>query len=308
LQLANSEATRKSKSSSPSSYVCVLTPSRYAPFAYDAWTDPKVLSIISEIAGINLVPVNDYEIAHINYSFKSETQVKEERRHMRQMSLEDEGISGCHESREEKPVVGWHKDAYAFVCVLMMSDCTNMVGGETAVRTADGKYIKVRGPTKVNSLIAKAWNFETNLLQGCAVILQGRYLYHEAMRALGAQERITSVTSFRPKSPFVKDDTVLRTVRPVSNLNGLYSGYAEYRLELMLARIQRELEGVTGRDRAGLPFDTRGHKQFLQDIGTFAKQTDDEIVEDVRKGFIEETGFADAKIDSDKEPNDIESK
>jgi len=92
------------------------------------------------------VPVCDYEIGHINHSMKTEEQVQEERR---AISLEDEGISGCNEDQEDKPIVGWHTDSYPFVCVLMMSDCTDMKGGETAVRTADGQHIKIRGPTKV---------------------------------------------------------------------------------------------------------------------------------------------------------------
>jgi hypothetical protein len=50
---------------------------------------------------------------------------------------------------DDTPVVGWHKDSYPFVCVLMMSDTTGMVGGETAIRTGTGEIKKVRGPTKV---------------------------------------------------------------------------------------------------------------------------------------------------------------
>jgi hypothetical protein len=34
--------------------------------------------------------------------------------------------------------------------VLMLSDCTNMVGGETALRTGTGDIIKVRGPQMVS--------------------------------------------------------------------------------------------------------------------------------------------------------------
>ena len=32
----------------------------------------------------------------------------------------------------------------------MLSDCTGMVGGETALRTGDGEIVKVRGPQKVS--------------------------------------------------------------------------------------------------------------------------------------------------------------
>lgn len=33
----------------------------------------------------------------------------------------------------------------------MLSDCTKMVGGETALRTADGGIVKVRGPEMVDA-------------------------------------------------------------------------------------------------------------------------------------------------------------
>lgn len=62
---------------------------------------------------------------------------------------DDEGIGGCP-WEDDKPVVGWHTDSYPFVCVLMLSDCTNMVGGETALQTASGEIMKVRGPEMVS--------------------------------------------------------------------------------------------------------------------------------------------------------------
>jgi hypothetical protein len=33
---------------------------------YDAWKSPETLAIVSELAGIDLVIVMDWEIAHIN--------------------------------------------------------------------------------------------------------------------------------------------------------------------------------------------------------------------------------------------------
>jgi hypothetical protein len=73
----------------------------------------------------------DYEIGHINLSIPGE---KTE-----------------HNSTvdDDDAIVGWHRDSYHFVCVLMMSDTTGMVGGETALRTGNGEIKKVRGPQKV---------------------------------------------------------------------------------------------------------------------------------------------------------------
>lgn len=57
---------------------------------------------------------------------------------------------------DDKPVVGWHRDSYPFVCVTMLSECKDMIGGETVCRTGLGNILKVRGPS-----------------QGCAIVLQG---------------------------------------------------------------------------------------------------------------------------------------
>ena len=188
----------------------------YAPFTYAAWNHPETVAIISKLARIELVPWGDYEIAHINLCFKTEDQAEAELGtvHQHKRVYSDEGIDMG--PREDDAIVSWHTDSYPFVCVLMLSNCDGMIGGETALRTASGDVIKVRGPTGGN-----------------AVVLQGRYITHQALRALGAKERITAVTSWRPRSPFVKDNSELRTVRPVSDLTELYYDFAEYRLEIM---------------------------------------------------------------------------
>jgi hypothetical protein len=174
--------------------------------------------------------------------------------------------------KEDDVIVSWHTDSYPFVCVLMLSDCTGMIGGETALRAANGGIIKVRGPTEAN-----------------AVILQGRYITHQALRALGARERITAVTSWRPRSPFVKDDTELRTDRPVSDLNELYYDFAEYRLEIMGQRIRCAREEMRTRRRNGGTVDTLGHKSFLKESSAFTQHTDKELVEEdlVFKGNVQ---------------------
>ena len=109
---------------------------RHAKFVAEAWKSRQTLEIVSRIAGIDLVPVIDYEIGHINISIPGA--VKKDK----------DGVIIVEENG--KAVVDWHRDSYPFVCVLMMSDTTNMVGGETALRTGTGGVMKVRGPTKVN--------------------------------------------------------------------------------------------------------------------------------------------------------------
>ncbi|EOD48022.1 hypothetical protein UCRNP2_5239 [Neofusicoccum parvum UCRNP2] len=263
---------------------------KYAPFTYDAWTNPETLAIISKVAGVDLVPVMDLEIAHINFSVKSEKETKEELaiiNKQKRFYADDEGIGGCP-WEDDKPVVGWHTDSYPFVCVLMLSDCTNMVGGETALRTGHGDVMKVRGPT-----------------MGCAAILQGRYITHQALRALGAQERITAVTSLRPRSPFARDDSVLTTVRPISNLSTLYSEFAEYRMAMMEERVRAQLKEIRERSRTGKKFVTKDFKKFLADQISFLQHMQNEIVqdEDVRMGYVDEMDFPDCIVGADEEPS-----
>ncbi|KAL6716428.1 hypothetical protein ACLMJK_005995 [Lecanora helva] len=255
---------------------------KYAPFVYDVWKDPSVLGIISNIAGVELVPEMDFEIAHINISVKSEEQKAEELEAFRDRSLTeaDEGIAGCP-WEDDKPIVDWHTDSYPFVCVTMLSDCTSMIGGETALRTGNGGVVKVRGPQ-----------------MGCAVVLQGRYIEHQALRALGATERITMVTSFRPKSHTVKDDTVLTTVRPISNLSELYCQFSEYRLEILEERIRAQRKAMRENESRGKKFNTKMLKTFLCEQETFLAHMNRELVDDdlVTKGCIDDShlfsGFA----------------
>ena len=123
---------------------------RYAPFVYDAWKNPETLAIVSQIAGVDLITEMDFEIGHVNISVKSEKQKAEELSAVIEMkaAAADEGIAGCP-WEDDKPVVDWHTDSYPFVCVTMLSDCTDMIGGETALKTGNGEILKVRGPQMV---------------------------------------------------------------------------------------------------------------------------------------------------------------
>lgn len=115
-------------------------------------------------------------------------------------------------------------------------------------------------------------------MKGCAVVLQGRYITHMALRALGNAERITSVTSFRPKSPFVRDDSVLGTVRPVSNLPDLYFDFAKYRMEVLVDRLQAGLKSLRDENCAGKRISVTVLKDFLAEQEAFITFTNEEII------------------------------
>lgn len=80
----------------------------------------------------------DYEIAAINISVNDQPVAVVENDQNNNQG-DDDGL----------PVFAWHRDSYPFVCVTMLSDCTGMTGGETALKTASGEVIKVRGPSMV---------------------------------------------------------------------------------------------------------------------------------------------------------------
>jgi len=227
---------------------------KYAPFTMGAWRNPETLSIISKIAGVDLTPAMDLEVSHVNLSVKSSKDAQAELDTLEQ-KRKDSSVE------DDKPIVGWHTDSYPFVCVTMLSDCTNMVGGETALRTGTGDVMRVRGPQ-----------------MGCAVVLQGRYITHQALRALGAQERITMVTSFRPKDPQLADDTVLSTVRGISDLSELYREFGTYRLEMLEARIKTQVNKIKDNHAAGRKTDTKAVKAFLQQQIAFLEHMDSEMV------------------------------
>jgi len=134
--------------------------------------------------------------------------------------------------------------------------------------------------------------------QGCAAVLQGRYITHQALRALGAAERITAVTSFRPKSSFIRDDTVLNTVRPISDLSELYFEFAEYRMEMLVDRFQAKLRELRANHRAGKRTYVKLLKDFLAEQQQFLNHMNNEIVlyEDVPAGFLPEHDIPDVPV------------
>ena len=110
--------------------------------------------------------------------------------------------------------------------------------------------------------------------------MQGRYIEHQALRALGATERITMVTSFRPRCPTTRDDTVLTTVRAVSNLSELYFQFSEYRLEILEERIRTQLKILRESKGGSKKINTREIKQFLREQALFLQHMDKELVDD----------------------------
>lgn len=104
-----------------------------------------MLAAVSKVAGIELVPAMDYDIGHVNISINSDGKENGDVAPGEQL----EASEFCESS------FGWHRDSYPFVVVMMLSDCTGMVGGETAIRTERGDIIKARGPALVSCGVSR---------------------------------------------------------------------------------------------------------------------------------------------------------
>lgn len=99
------------------------------------------------------------------------------------------------------------------------------------------------------------------------------------------------VTSFRPRNPTVRDDTVLTTVRPISNLAELYGQFSEYRLEMLEERIRQQLREIREARAAGRGVSTARIKAFLADQELFLAHMNREMIEDdkVRMGDVDDS-------------------
>jgi hypothetical protein len=201
-----------------------------APFIHAFWRSPEVLKIVSQNAGIDLVPVMDYEICHTNVQLGPDgiegvrmIPVEPPRATSEAIATFEKDSPAPEKTTDQtKPVVEWHRDSHPFVCVVMLSDAKHMVGGETELQCGHpGKTVKVKSPGL-----------------GAATILQGRYITHTAAPATNMPERVTIVTSFRPADPTLLDETTNLNIRNTSQLSELYYQWTTYRLEVLVQRAQ----------------------------------------------------------------------
>lgn len=248
-----------------------------AQFIHDLWSHPDTIRACSDAAGMEVVPIMPYELGHTNVQTPNRGSVKEtlatlgpEPLPALVPSTESDSETESDDEPGKEPVVGWHNDSYPWVCVLMLSDASTMMGGETALQCGDGSIRKVRGPGL-----------------GYAVMMQGRYINHAALNAWYAPERVTMVTSFRAKDSEVRDDSVLTTIRPISNLDELYHQWTEYRMDLLGDRFKKRAEQIKARkpnaiDQDGRlvvqPFDKEEYKQWAEEQIRYLQTTINEIV------------------------------
>lgn len=244
---------------------------RYTPFIHAFWNSSEVLQIMSENAGVDLVPCMDYETSHTNVQMGPEGIEGIRRTPVEPPAATESAIEAFEAARPQaaevtdqtKPIIEWHKDSHPFVCVVMLSDARHMVGGETEMRGAGGSTIKVKAPQI-----------------GCAAILQGRYIEHMAAPAANMPERITVVTSFRPRDPTLPDETTNANIRNKSLLNELYYQWTTYRLEVLAQRAavakraldEAYLDNVRNSDTENKPGDCRLETVNVQDFRKWCEE------------------------------------
>lgn len=106
------------------------------------------------------------------------------------------------------------------------------------------------------------------------------------MTALNMPERITVVTSFRPKNPLILDESTNMNTRIESNTAELYYQWTTYRLEVLAQRAQiaadelraRYKQNVLATDPEGKPGmcvkDTVDHMEMVAWVGEQKKYMD----------------------------------
>lgn len=235
----------------------------YAPFTYKAWNHPKVMEIMNKMAGVELQHMIDFEFGSANVSIRQPNS-----------KIIDVNKNEYEDPNDIPAIVSWHYDSPQFVCVLMLSPTDNMIGGETSLLMGDGKVAKVENPKK-----------------GWANVLQGRILRHVAPKPRGDYtERITQVSSFRPKDPLL-DRCYSTTIKPSKNsgsrYNEWYKDWMNYRLDVLTKRIELLKDKVNTTVDKGELFDQIETINFIQEnIVKYAEHTwqEFEVVDD---GLVE---------------------
>lgn len=87
------------------------------------------------------------------------------------------------------------------------------------------------------------------------------------------------VTSFRPKSIYTKDESVLRGVKNISHVPTLYYQYSTYRLENMEDRVRDQVRSLRKRHNANANFDVEQVRSWLEKEGDFLNGMLEEIRE-----------------------------
>ena len=231
----------------------VLTVNRY-----EAWTHPETLAAVERVAGCRLVCKLEQDIGHTNIQLTESGLAGLENIPAEPIEplpgtgdgLEEEDIT---EDRDTD-VVGWHNDMYPFSITVSLNYPSGK-GGETALMCADGEIMKAQKPDV-----------------GYGVFVHGNLIKHKAVRAIGAQERITMVCSFWPADPLLREDSKLVNTRSISLKPEMYYQWATYRLDTLAARFQDTAKNLREKHRQ-----RKLYGEEVVDLAEFAKWAKEQV-------------------------------
>jgi hypothetical protein len=202
----------------------------------------------------------------------------------------------CSASIHSKHSVEWHHDDYAFVCVLMLSDTTDMTGGHTLLRKGLGGDLVCDPPEMVSPIETQSLPKTNRCGKGSAYVLQGRFVAHAVQAFKGCKQRITAVTSFRPRNPFLQDQTRLCNVVEVSDSSELYSQFCQYRMTIAIERLLL-LHGIlNGKQVPDWKMNSPSLGQNVEDIRQLLQETCEQLGIKVNSDKMQPTSKAN-KID-----------
>merc|ERR1712032_469154 len=106
----------------------------------------------------------------------------------------------------------WHFDSVAYVAVALLSDVTDMVGGELQIVRHRKDEAMRRIAETGNNLPPEEIETVSYEAAGKCILAQGSLMVHRVTRVQQAREnRLSLVMAFQPANPFRPDKTVLDT-------------------------------------------------------------------------------------------------
>lgn len=152
--------------------------------------------IVSEIAGLPLKPVMDYELGVCNvqvitpaltlkYSWSASSahfikhattkiSTRNCKHHLHVLlsrSYSQFQVPDTRGDDESVLVDDWHKDSYPYVAIVMLSDPRPGLGGEMVIQRGDGTVLPIAFPTAGSCVVLQAWDFTSgaNSTRSCQV-------------------------------------------------------------------------------------------------------------------------------------------
>ena len=114
-----------------------------------------------------------------------------------------------------RPVDSWHIDSVPFVCVILLSDATDMVGGRLQVAMLGEAHEAIRQVRAV-TLDASAIDEVDYPGPGFCIFMQGSRIAHAVTPVLAAREpRLTCVNSYMSLNPFASDPTLFTSFKKI---------------------------------------------------------------------------------------------